>query len=149
VKVPSVTAAFAMALSLSACGFDVMYADWKVDRLCKVDGGNTIYSHDVLPDELALPNGNINFDALERHKERAPYFLKYTSTEIEYRDPSITRLEGLLIRRRDGEVLGKGVMYIRPMQNTGIPLLHRGAYSCPPGSPISEMVYGVFQRQFH
>lgn len=146
-KAPSATAAFVMTLSLSACGFDVMYADWKVDRLCKVDGGNTIYSHDVLPDSLLLANGNIDVMSMERGEERASHYLKYNSTEIEYRDPSITRLEGLLIRRRDGEVLGKSVVYIRPMQNTGIPLLHRSAHSCPPDGPITGMVYAVFQRE--
>jgi len=124
-----------------------MYADWKVNQLCKQDGGNTIYFHDVLPDELTLSNGKINMLAMERAAVDSPYYLYYLTKTIEAQDPTIKRLEAQLIRRRDGEVMGKSVSYIRPVQNIGVPFSHRAAHVCPEPDSVAMLISDVFRRE--
>jgi len=133
-----------VAVSLGGCGLDLIYADWKVDQLCKKDGGITVYRHDVLPEQIKLPTGAVNMLALERAKVGDDYYFANTTTAIEPREPEIKRLEALLIRHKDGALLGKSVSYVRPTQNIGVPIFHSAAHVCPQGKSVATMVSQVF-----
>ena len=134
----------ASALFLAGCGLDVMYADWKVDRLCKQDGGVKVFETDSPPAGLRMPDGNIDLTALHRTKPGDPYYLVYRSTIIKADDPSIRRLEAKLFRGRDDALLGTSVVYIRPAQSIGVPFLHREGYSCPEPRDLDRLIAGVF-----
>ncbi len=139
-------AGLVLAPLLGGCGFDVMYADWKVNRLCKVDGGVTVFAQEALPEYLRRENGEIDLRALARTTDRDPIYLVSTDTTIEPRDPTILRFEYRMMRKRDGAVLGKYVMYLRPNQNTGIPLMHRNAYFCPSAKAVGTLATAVFGK---
>lgn len=139
-------AGLVLAPLLGGCGFDVMYADWKVDRLCKVDGGVTVFAQEALPEYLRRENGEIDLRALARTTDGDPIYLVSTDTTIEPRDPPILRFEYQMMRKRDGAVLGKYVMYARPMQNIGVPLFHRAAHVCPSTKAVGTLAAAVFGK---
>ena len=134
----------ACAFSLAGCGLDVMYADWKVDRLCKQDGGVKVFETDSPPAEFRMPDGNVNLDLLQRAGPDKSYYVVYNWTVIEPKDPTVSRSEIKLFRSADKKLLGVAVSYIRPMQNVGVPLLHRRGYRCPPNAGLLDLTAGVF-----
>jgi hypothetical protein len=134
----------ACALSLAGCGLDVMYADWKVDRLCKQDGGVKVFETDSPPAEFRMPDGNVNLDALQRAKPEQSYYVVHNWTVIKPNDPTISRLQIELIRGSDKKLLGTTVEYIRPMQNVGVPFLHRRGYICPANAGLPDLSASVF-----
>lgn len=136
--------AFACAALLAGCGLDVMYADWKVDRLCRNDGGVKVFITDKPPVEFKMPDGNVDLGALQRAKPGQSYYLVRNWTRIQEHDPEITRLELRLIRGRDEALLGKSVVYIRPIQNVGVPVLSRAAHSCPGPGDLAQLVAEAF-----
>lgn len=135
---------FACAALLSGCGLDVMYADWKVDQLCKKDGGVKVFVTDAPPVEFRKPDGNIDLNGLERAKPGQTYYLSGGWTIIQPDDPRIVRSEANLIRGRDQVVLGTSVAYFRPTQNVGVPFLSRESHICPQGGTLDPLVQGVF-----
>ena len=134
----------ACALSLAGCGLDVMYADWKVDRLCKHDGGVKVFETDSPPAEFRMPDGNVNLDLLQRAGPDKSYYVVYNWTVIEPKDPTVSRSEIKLFRSADKKLLGAAVSYIRPMQNVGVPFLHRRGYRCPPNAGLLDLTTAVF-----
>lgn len=138
------TALAAGALLLGGCGLDVMYADWRVDRLCKQDGGVKVFETDQLPAELRQADGNVDLWALQRAKEGDPFFLVNDSTRIMAAGIEIKRLKTQLFRGRDGKLMGSSVVYVRPMQSIGVPFFHRDAHSCPSVRDIYILTAGVF-----
>ena len=131
-------------LALASCGLDVMYADWKVNQLCATDGGVTVFVTDVLPDELKKADGSLDVTALRRSKPGQAYYLNQSWTQIQAVDPVITRSELQLVRSRDQMLLAKSVIYIRPTQNVGVPLLSRSAHVCPSFDDIERMAAATF-----
>lgn len=146
-KARAAIGACVLAISLSGCGLDVLYADWKVDGLCKEDGGITVYVRDVLPAELKSATGEIDFRALERSTDRDPYYLLTESRAMEARDPVIRRFEFRLMRQRDGQTLGKAVLYMRPTQNVGVPVFHQKAHVCPSDNVAGKLAAAVFSNE--
>ncbi|HND55229.1 MAG TPA: hypothetical protein PLV92_22600 [Pirellulaceae bacterium] len=134
----------ACALSLAGCGLDVMYADWKVDRLCKHDGGVKVFETDSPPAEFRMPDGNVDIEALYRAKPGQSYHLTHGWTKVKSTEPEIVRLEIRLLRDRDSKLLGTSVTYIRPVQSQGIPFLHRDGYTCPRSGELEGLIASVF-----
>ena len=135
---------FACAALLSGCGLDVMYADWKVDQLCKKDGGVKVFVTDSPPTEFRKPDGNIDLNRLERAKPGQTYYLTRIGTTVKQGDPEIVRSEVRLVRNLDNVLLGTSVAYLRPTQNMGIPFSHREGYICPERGNLSPLVESVF-----
>ena len=138
------TALAACALLLGGCGLDVMYADWRVDRLCKQDGGVKVFETDRLPAEFRMPDGNVDIEALYRAKPGRSFHLVHKWKAIKSDDPTITRLQIELVRGSDTKILGTAVSYIRPMQNIGVPFLHRQGHACPANARLLDLTTGVF-----
>lgn len=145
-KAAAAIAGLVLAPLLGGCGFDVMYADWKVDRLCKVDGGIKVFMKAAAPKELKRADGAIDLLKLQRAKSDQPFYLVIDSHSIEPKDPSIVRLEHRLFRKQDSLLLGTAVVYIRPQQHQGIPFLHRDGHSCPSEDVLSQLVDSVFAK---
>lgn len=143
-KPVSAIGAMAVAASLSGCGLDVMYADWKVDQLCKDDGGTKIFVQAKAPTEILKSNGGVDLDALLRGMTDKPYYIANALTDIKADDPRIFRSEYGLYRRADNLLMGTTVVYHRVAQNTSIPLLARRPYKCPSGSELGRLIEGVF-----
>ena len=135
---------FACALLLSGCGLDVMYADWKVDQLCKKDGGVKVFVTDSPPAEFRKPDGNIDLNELERAKPGQTYYLTGSWTTVKSDDPRIVRSETNLVRGRDQVVLGTSVAYFRPIQNAGVPFFSRESHICPQSGALNPLVERVF-----
>jgi hypothetical protein len=136
---------FLLAASMGGCGLDLMYADWKVDRLCQQDGGVSAMAQERAPDWLLSSNGDVDIDALLRPKPEQEYFLTSTSTYIQSDEPRILRSEYRLYRRTGNVLLGISVVYHRVGQNTSIPLLSRKPHRCPEGNQLAKLVDGVFE----
>ena len=134
----------ACALLLAGCGLDVMYADWKVDQLCKQDGGVKVFETDSPPAEFRMADGNVDIEALYRAKPVQSYHLMHRWTKINADDPEIVRLETKLIRGRDTKLLGTSITYIRPAQSVGVPFFHREGHTCPDSRELENLIAGVF-----
>jgi len=133
-----------VAVSLGGCGLDLIYADWKVDQLCKKDGGVTTLIHERAPADLLKANGEINIDALVRPKQGQEYFAESTLVDIQTDDPKVFRSEYRLYRREGNVLLGTSVAYYRVGQNISIPILSRRPYSCPAGNELINLANAVF-----
>ncbi len=138
------TALAACALLLGGCGLDVMYADWRVDRLCKQDGGVTVFETDSPPAEFRMPDGNVDIETLYRAKPGRSYHLVHAWTKIKGTEPEIDRLEVRLFRGSDSKLLGTSVTYVRPAQSVGVPFFHRDGHSCPKGAELEHLIARVF-----
>ncbi len=136
--------ALACAALLAGCGLDVMYADWKVDRLCKNDGGVKVFITDKPPEEFKRQDGNLDLEALQRATPEQSFYLKRADTRIEPGEPSIVRSVLHVYRHRDHALMGTSVVYIRPALNTGVPLMSRKGYSCPDPADLGRLVEAVF-----
>lgn len=134
----------ACAFSLAGCGLDVMYADWKVDRLCKQDGGVKVFETDSPPAEFRMPDGNVDLNKLEQAERGQPYYLERKWTTIEQGDPEIVRSELRLVRNVDGVVLAISVAYLRPAQRLGIPFFSRQAHMCPERGNLGPLAEAAF-----
>lgn len=131
-------------LLLVGCSPELMYADWKVDRLCKQDGGVKVFETDSPPAEFRMPDGNVDITALQAAKPSQSYYLERQSILIKSEDPVIRRIEVHLFRTRDKKLLGSSVGYVRPMQSIGVPFFHRDAHMCPPSGGLRRLVAAVF-----
>lgn len=136
----------ASAVLLAGCGLDVMYADWKVNQLCAKDGGVTVFITDVLPEYLKKSDGSFDVNALQGATRAQPYYLEQKWKQIQSTDPVITRSELRLIRSRDEALLASSVVYIRPTQNVGVPILSQDSHTCPGIDDIERLAERTFTR---
>lgn len=137
------TALAACALLLGGCGLDVMYADWRVDRLCKLDGGPKVFLTDSPPIEFLTTNRQLDLDSLSRATPEQSYYLTWESSQIALGDPEIRRTEVRLYRGRDKALLGTSVAYYRP-QRVGVPTPFPKSHWCPEEGELVPLVKAVF-----
>ena len=129
---------------LSGCGLDLIYVDWKLNKLCAQDGGVKVFITDKPPEYLKRPDGNVDLAMLQGAKPGQPYYLQRNSTMSRVLGSEIDRLELQLIRGRDHAVLGTGVVYVRPGENTGVPIISRLGYMCPADGVLLQLVSETF-----
>jgi len=144
VKTHRVVVVAMLAALLSGCGLDLLLADWKVDRLCKKDGGVKVYVREPAPPALLQADGKVDIRALMYPKPGQSHVLKYTSTDVQTGEPYIFRSEYRLFRSADNTLMGIAVTYNRRAQNLGIPFLARRPYSCPSTKQAIELVDQAF-----
>ncbi|MEO8486362.1 MAG: hypothetical protein ABI585_08485, partial [Betaproteobacteria bacterium] len=130
----------------SGCGLELIYADWKVDQLCQNDGGVKVYVNDFPPTGFVKVDGSFDLEALNRATPAQSYFLQqsWTKTAVPIAGTEVTRWETRLIRLQDNKVLGTMIGYVRPGENTGVPLLSRRGHICPRSQDVMQLVNGVF-----
>ena len=136
--------AVVLALTVSGCGFSRVLADWKIDQLCKQDGGVKVFEKDVAPKEFLWPNGRVNVGELGRAKPGQQYFIVRQSIAIQSGQPTIYRIEEQLLRTSDKKHLGTAVTYIRPVDDLGPYSPFRSNYTCRDSVALRPMVEAVF-----
>jgi hypothetical protein len=129
---------------LSGCGLDLIYVDWKLNKLCAQDGGVKVFITDKPPEYLKLPDGNVDLAMLQGAKQGQPYYLQHKTNMLEVLGSEIQRTETKLIRHVDAETLGISIMYVRPGENVGVPILYRRGYSCPSEGGLLQLVSETF-----
>lgn len=137
-------AGLVLAPLLGGCGFDVMYADWKVDRLCKVDGGVVLLSTDVPPPGILRSDGSLDIDAIQRAVPSDPYHVERRAKTLEQGPPEVVRSELILWRTRDQKALATSTTYYRVAQDLGVPLLARQAHVCPADGGLESLISAAF-----
>ena len=136
-----------LAALLSGCGLDLLLADWKVDRLCKKDGGVKVYVREPAPPALLQADGKVDIRALMYPKPGQSHYMKYTSTDVQTGEPYIFRSEVQLFRSSDNVLMGTAVTYNRRAQNLGIPLLARAPYGCPHTDQAVALAHDAFEMK--
>lgn len=132
------------SLALAGCGLQYIPTDIRINRLCKKDGGVTVFEKVKAPIEYLRPNGSVNGDDLIRLRDRE-YFVTGDSTYIQIKDPTLTRIEYTLHRRSDGKVLARSVYYLRPWDGM-VNLLWSRSHSCADSGGLGALVDAAFER---
>ena len=139
----------AFAGLLSGCGLDLIYVDWKLNKLCAQDGGVKVFITDKPPEYLKMPDGNVDLAMLQGAKPGQPYYLLRNVNQFEVLGSAVKRIETRLIRQSDATVLGLATYYVRPTENVGVPILSRHGYSCPKDADLLQLVSGIFYASSH
>lgn len=129
-----ITQLIMLATSLTLVGCvrysPVRYAYWdaEVGRLCKVDGGITVYERVQLsPTEYQLmrgPGESVVVPLRTSSVSRTPYVMQEQMTELNPGNPAVTRLETRIVRLSDNKVVSRMVYYSRHGQDLV------GSYGC-------------------
>ena len=110
------------------------YWDAKVREMCEKDGGVTIYERVTLTEsqyrDLGGTRGAVPVPDESSENRGAPFFARTTSREINASNPRVTRRETEIIRRADGKVLGKVVIYSRVGGDVPTGIGHATYFSC-------------------
>lgn len=133
-----------LALTVAGCGFSRVLADWKIDQLCKQDGGVKVFEKDVPPKAILLSDGKLDMRRLFHSRITEPYRLIDTTTTVQSGEPSVSRTETRLVRTRDQFLLGTAVSYYRPTDSLGAFSFFRSHYRCPEQDSAHALVDGVF-----
>ena len=136
--------AVVLALTVSGCGFSRVLADWKIDQLCKQDGGVKVFEKDVAPKEFLWPNGRIKAGEIALAKAPRSYYVESASKSIQIGEPAIVRIEHHLYRQRDARLLGTAVTYIRQVDTLGAFSPFRSSYTCPENGAFRNLLEVVF-----
>ncbi len=111
------------------------YWDYRIEQMCEVDGGDTVYEK-VFLDRLEFTkyfgsSGEI-IAPWEGSSRRSDYkFLsRYEKTYIRKRNPEVSRNVTTIFRSSDKQVLGKSVYYHRGGGDLPTIISHPSGYSC-------------------
>lgn len=139
-------AALATGIVLAGCSPEVIYVDWKIDRLCAKDGGLRVFETAEAPRALLHEDGSLDLNVLQRTRPEDPYFLEHLSETLKRRAPEIIRSEYRLWRSSDRKLIATTISYIRPTQNVGVPIFSHQAYTCPSAGELYALATAVFSR---
>ena len=137
----SVTLATTMIL-VSACvsytGAAKSHWDEQVKALCAKDGGVTVYqkvhistadiNRHVLP---MTADGKLGFTAKELAHPDAPIYSVDRITTLKEGNPTLRRIESIIVRRSDGAVVARWVNYARLGGEPPIGLSDGTSFICP------------------
>ncbi len=127
---------------LSACTGYVpgakAYWDAQVKEMCEKDGGLTVYervpiskaqiSRHVLP---MTADGRLGFAIKELAHPDAPVYAIEKVTTLREGEPTVQRIESLIVRRSDQAVVGKWVRYVRAGGDLPTGFSERTSFICP------------------
>jgi hypothetical protein len=122
-----------MSFALSGCVSQTFW-DARIDRLCRQDGGMTLYERVWISAEeyrrLGGVQGTIPLPNEQSAPSGYPFLAKQSRTVLSERDPRVYRAETLYFRASDGKVLGRLVRYHRVGGDLPIGD-HHSVYTCP------------------
>jgi len=109
-----------------------LFYDWRIDRMCAIDGGVRLFEPVFLPPESFDAWGMVNFysPALDENALGINYKLKSFSYFYSLNNPRLARHHYQITRRADGKVLGETVLYGRGGGDFIGPW-HQSSYTCP------------------
>jgi hypothetical protein len=139
-----------VAIGLPRCGWvQKAKLDREVDRLCAIDGGVHIYEVVRLPKEDFGPDGTVFPPYRNRLFSAGRYGDEYVGRIADKTlvsgNPSLVRMNTLIVRLFDNKVLGEVVIY-RRSGGGGPGLSERSEHSCPKG-PVFGLESQVFKPQ--
>lgn len=139
-------------MALSACAGYVpgrqAYWDAQVREMCEKDGGVTIYEQIVVTTAQAekLPKvaGLFGVAPESLAKPYEPAFIRIHLTLIREGNPSVVREQQDIIRRSDGQVIGRAISYGRGGGDIPSPA-HPSGFSCPDYLGIYKGIHQVYR----
>lgn len=109
------------------------YWDTKVKEMCEKDGGAQVYERVDLSSNdyqiLGGTNGVIPVP-LEGSERVGPYFARTTTIKIHDGSPEVTKHTTEIVRRSDGKVLGRNIIYSRIGGDFPDLISHPSYFSC-------------------
>jgi len=139
------------AMMLASCAGYVpgkqAYWDAQVTEMCARDGGVRVFQKLHIKrsdlDYLGAVNGKIGIPIKELAHRNAPAYAEVRITYMRNANPQVSRNESTIVRRVDGAVLARWVVYARsggdfpsPSQGT--------SYSCPDLRKITDDLQQLF-----
>lgn len=110
------------------------YWDAQVREMCAKDGGVTIYQKlHISKAEVRLlgtVGGMIGIPAKELARPNAPVHEELKIIDIRRASPQVSRSEMLILRRSDGAIVAKAIIYARSGGDFSSPA-HPSSFSCP------------------
>lgn len=119
-----------LVASLWYGGVRKVYYDWRVDKMCAVDGGVKVFEKVSLSEEKFDKYGNIGISSKRNAKASDEYYFESEDVYLRKRNPKIIRSITKIIRRRDGKILGESIRYSRSGGDLPGPW-HPSSYNCP------------------
>lgn len=107
-----------------------IYYDWKVDRLCEIDGGVKVYETVELPVDRFDEYGNVGIKNKRYVEPSDKYYFESDTVSLREGNPKIIRSTTRIIRRSDGMILGESIRYGRGGGDLPGPW-HPSSYDCP------------------
>jgi len=125
------------------CEMNKAYWDRKVDELCEKNGGIRIYERIYLPHSRFDKWGNLTISSKDSTKDTDEYYFIKTRKYYKEGNPSIWMSRHKILRKKDGEVLGESIRYIRRGGDMVGPW-HESSYMCPPINGESSLESKIF-----
>lgn len=123
------------------------YWDAQVREMCAKDGGVQIFEKIRITVEdakfLGKADGRIGIPAKDRADPRAPVYAVNRTSVIREGVPGVWRSEWDVVRRTDGAVIAKAIIYNRSGGDFPSPA-HDSRYMCPDLKRISAELQQVF-----
>ena len=139
--------AFAIVvLSTAACEREKDRLDAEARRLCAHDGGVKVYEKVILPAKNFDKFGAASIPSKEKAKPEDDYYYERHVQYLQRGNPELLRSQHLLIRRKDGKVLGESVRYTRRGGDMPGPW-HESSFSCPEIGAQHPLERLVFQKE--
>lgn len=92
------------------------YWDYRVQEMCKKDGGTKVFEYVTISRDDALKQGLMRgnlFVIPTSKKDNSNFYIKNSTQEIHKVEPRILRFETKIIRIKDDKVIAKRVLYGR------------------------------------
>jgi hypothetical protein len=124
------------------------YWDYRVEEMCKKDGGRTIYEKVVLSDEqygaMLDKAGNIHIPSSQTLNGSEKYFYQYESEKIfaGILSLNVTKYSTRVIRREGKNVVAEQIRYGRYGGDFPFSVSHGSSFMCP------EFEQGLFSEIF-
>jgi hypothetical protein len=121
---------------IGGCEATKAYYDWQVRKLCEKDGGVTIYEYIRISPQIAALMGRVDGhlsigDEAVAPPDDAAFLRRSKESVIRDGDPSVKRIEQIVIRRSDGKVIARVVRYWRTGGDFPFTASHPSHFSCP------------------
>jgi len=117
--------------------------DAEVKRLCAVDGGIKVYETVKLPSTLRDKYGGVRIPSKALAKPTDEYYYELDIHYYVKGNPSMSRSQYKIIRRRDGKVLGESIRYGRGGGDLPGPW-HDSSFTCPAIGATPSLESSVF-----
>jgi hypothetical protein len=117
----------------SGCELNKAYWDYQVTKMCKKDGGVTVYEKVDISKKENTELFNILGDLKlphEKYKKNLPYYYTYSNYYIRSKNPSVLRGETAVISSSTGRSLGKEIVYTRSNGDFWIDYSFPSSFSC-------------------
>lgn len=123
------------------------YWDYQVREMCAKDGGVVVLEHMKISREqdsfLPHSDGVTSISPESLADPRAPAFARASETVLRESQPGVFRYEYEVVRRIDGRLTAKGVIYLRSGGDIPLPTFP-SRYYCPSLAKINADMSKVF-----